>query len=149
MDQQLTKTASGLGYVDLVEGTGPQPKTGDPVPKTAASRITHVTEVLRMESDVVTLQDLFIAKPLEDGDEVEVESSKVTVKRETVVKEKLIPPAQWGVMPVIFMLPCVIVMVLVGILGFEMVQSSSGLKPPGPLTVAIAEQIGMPVTLKK
>ena len=26
-------------------------------------RITHVTEVLRMESDVVTLQDIFIAKP--------------------------------------------------------------------------------------
>jgi pilus assembly protein CpaF len=33
-------------------------------------RITHVTEVLRMESDVVTLQDLFVAKPLEDGEEV-------------------------------------------------------------------------------
>jgi pilus assembly protein CpaF len=32
-------------------------------------RITHITEVLRMESDVVTLQDLFIAKPLEDGEE--------------------------------------------------------------------------------
>ena len=31
MDQQLTTTASGLGYVDLVEGTGPQPKTGDSV----------------------------------------------------------------------------------------------------------------------
>jgi pilus assembly protein CpaF len=26
-------------------------------------RVTHVTEVLRMESDVITLQDLFIAKP--------------------------------------------------------------------------------------
>jgi pilus assembly protein CpaF len=26
-------------------------------------RITHITEVLRMESDVVTLQDIFIAKP--------------------------------------------------------------------------------------
>ena len=26
-------------------------------------RITHVTEVLRMESDVITLQDLFVAKP--------------------------------------------------------------------------------------
>src|SRR6476619_1700280 len=26
-------------------------------------RITHVTEVLRMESDVITLQDIFIAKP--------------------------------------------------------------------------------------
>ena len=31
MDQPLTKTASGLGYVDLVAGTGPQPKTGDSV----------------------------------------------------------------------------------------------------------------------
>src|SRR5205807_6879187 len=27
-------------------------------------RITHITEVLRMESDVVTLQDIFIAKPV-------------------------------------------------------------------------------------
>ena len=26
-------------------------------------RISHVTEVLRMESDVITLQDIFIAKP--------------------------------------------------------------------------------------
>ena len=32
-------------------------------------RITHITEVLRMESDVVTLQDLFLAKPVEDGEE--------------------------------------------------------------------------------
>ncbi len=30
-------------------------------------RITHVTEVLRMESDVIALQDIFIAKPVEDG----------------------------------------------------------------------------------
>jgi pilus assembly protein CpaF len=29
-------------------------------------RITHVTEVLRMESDVITLQDVFIARPPED-----------------------------------------------------------------------------------
>jgi pilus assembly protein CpaF len=26
-------------------------------------RITHITEVLRMESDVITLQDVFLAKP--------------------------------------------------------------------------------------
>jgi pilus assembly protein CpaF len=31
-------------------------------------RITHVTEVLRMESDVVTLQDIFVAKPPAEGD---------------------------------------------------------------------------------
>jgi pilus assembly protein CpaF len=26
-------------------------------------RVTHITEVLRMESDVITLQDLFVARP--------------------------------------------------------------------------------------
>jgi pilus assembly protein CpaF len=30
-------------------------------------RVTHITEVLRMESDVITLQDLFTAKPPEEG----------------------------------------------------------------------------------
>src|SRR5207237_2314545 len=32
-------------------------------------RITHITEVMRMESDVVTLQDVYIAKPPEEGEE--------------------------------------------------------------------------------
>ena len=33
-------------------------------------RITYVTEVLRMESDVVTMQDIFRAKPIEDDSEI-------------------------------------------------------------------------------
>jgi pilus assembly protein CpaF len=33
-------------------------------------RITYVTEVLRMESDVVTMQDIFLAKPVEDSEEM-------------------------------------------------------------------------------
>jgi pilus assembly protein CpaF len=31
-------------------------------------RITHITEVLRMESDVITMQDLFVARMPEDGE---------------------------------------------------------------------------------
>src|SRR5215210_7393254 len=31
-------------------------------------RITHVTEVLRMESEVITLQDIFLAKPPDESD---------------------------------------------------------------------------------
>ncbi len=31
MNEEIIDTASGLGYVDLVEGTGPRPKTGDSV----------------------------------------------------------------------------------------------------------------------
>jgi peptidylprolyl isomerase len=30
-DEQVVETATGLGYVDLVEGTGPRPKKGDTV----------------------------------------------------------------------------------------------------------------------
>jgi pilus assembly protein CpaF len=32
-------------------------------------RLSHVTEVLRMESDVITLQDVFLAKPPAEGEE--------------------------------------------------------------------------------
>ena len=30
-DEEIIETATGLGYVDLVEGTGPRPKTGESV----------------------------------------------------------------------------------------------------------------------
>ena len=30
-------------------------------------RVTHISEVLGMESDVITLQDIFVAKPPEEG----------------------------------------------------------------------------------
>jgi pilus assembly protein CpaF len=32
-------------------------------------RVTHISEVLGMESDVITLQDIFVAKPPDEGDE--------------------------------------------------------------------------------
>ena len=31
MDEQVIETATGLGYVEIVEGTGARPKTGDTV----------------------------------------------------------------------------------------------------------------------
>ncbi|MSQ94657.1 MAG: DNA-binding protein [Gemmataceae bacterium] len=80
------------------------------------------------------------------GDEDDEETAP-RGRTETVIKEKLIPAAPWGVMPVIFMLPCVVIMFLVGILGYELVQTSTGLKPPGPLTLAIADILNQPVTL--
>src|SRR5213594_3766090 len=40
-------------------------------------RISHVTEVLRMESDVITLQDIFIAKPPDEEVAVQVRGSRL------------------------------------------------------------------------
>jgi pilus assembly protein CpaF len=40
-------------------------------------RVTHITEVLRMEGEVVTLQDLYVAKPTTE--EVELEEDRHTL----------------------------------------------------------------------
>jgi excisionase family DNA binding protein len=51
------------------------------------------------------------------------------------------PSAPWGVLPVAVLFPCVIVMMLLGIMGFELVQSQQGYKP-GFLTKAIGGLMG-------
>jgi len=67
-------------------------------------RITHVTEVLRMESDVITLQDIFAAKPPERGaqsdrrtlaaaDRAAVHGPQASVPREAR-RERGCPPAE-------------------------------------------------------
>jgi len=84
---------------------------------------------LEQEEDI---DDLF------GKDEVEAEAEEEE-EREVVVQEVVVaaPAAPWGALPTVIMLPCVVVMLLVGILGFEMVQTMVGYKPPGTLTRAI------------
>jgi hypothetical protein len=59
-----------------------------------------------------------------------------------VVREKLIEPAPWGALPTVFMLPCVIVMIVVAIMGFELVQSTAGFKSAGFLTRTLHGLVG-------
>lgn len=56
---------------------------------------------------------------------------------------KVLRPAPWGVFPVVFMLPCAIIMVLVGLLGFELIQNVNGYRPPGLLTKALADMMSL------
>jgi hypothetical protein len=51
------------------------------------------------------------------------------------------PQAPWGVLPVAVLLPCVIVMLLVGMMGFELVQTQQGYKP-GVLSKALGGLTG-------
>ncbi len=112
-----------------------------------------VVDDVEVEEESSDFADLDADVQVDDEDAVDVDTEEETAtagRTKVVTQEKLIPPAPWGVVPVIFMLPCVLVMFLVGILGYEMVQTTANLKPPGPLTQLIAEQIGQPVsTLKK
>jgi excisionase family DNA binding protein len=49
--------------------------------------------------------------------------------------------APWGAVPVLFLVPCVVVMFVVGLMGFELVQSMSGYKQPGFLTQKVSSWI--------
>ena len=109
-----------------------------------------VVDDVEVEEESSDFADLDDDVEVED-DDVEVEAEAETqgrVRVKTVVEEKLIEPAQWGVMPVIFMLPCVIIMFFAGIIGFEAVQTSAGLRPPGPVTSAFAGIWGQKASLK-
>jgi hypothetical protein len=84
---------------------------------------------------------------IEEGDieaEEEVEIREKVVERE-VVRDRLIKPAPWGALPVVFMAPCVAVMIVVGIMGWELIQTSAGFKSSGVLTKSIADMAGMKV----
>jgi excisionase family DNA binding protein len=59
-----------------------------------------------------------------------------------VVREKVLRPAPWGALPVALMLPCVILMFVVGVMGFELVQNMNSYKPAGFMTKAIGGILG-------
>ncbi len=112
------------------------------------SRAKVASEVVALDEDAVQVdtegQEFGELEAAQAEDEVAEVADDVDDAK-TVVREKLVQPAPWGALPVAFMLPCVIVMVLVGLLGFELVQSAGGYKAPGYLTKAIADMIGKPI----
>jgi hypothetical protein len=82
----------------------------------------------------------------EGAPEIEIEEEAEAVAAggpaREVVREKVLKPAPWGALPVVIMLPCVIIMFLVGLMGFEMVQHMTGYQPPGFMTKTIFELLG-------
>jgi hypothetical protein len=97
------------------------------------------------EQDIQVDEEGFGGLATEEGEEALVAEADDVDDAKTVVKERLVQPAPWGPLPVVFMLPCVIVMVLVGLLGFELVQSAGGYKEPGFLTKAVGDMLGQKI----
>jgi excisionase family DNA binding protein len=56
-----------------------------------------------------------------------------------------IPAAEWGPVPVIFLVPCVAVLLLVAMMGFELLQGVMGYNKPGPVTEKVAKIFGAPL----
>ena len=54
-------------------------------------RVTHITEVLRMESDVITLQDLFHAKPPDEDSAVDTRGGRLLAPLSCTRPEAALP----------------------------------------------------------
>jgi hypothetical protein len=82
---------------------------------------------------------------LEGEEGEELEEADDTRPARVEVREKILRPAPWGPVPAVVMLPCVVVMLLVGLIGFEVVQSSVGHRPPGMMTRALNDGVLVPL----
>ncbi len=97
-----------------------------------ASEVVADDEIQEVESEFGNI----------DGEEEEAAAEEDDAIRPLASAQPM-EPAPWGVLPVLFMLPSLIVMLLVGLLGLEMVNSSVGSRPPGTLTRALGDQFGI------
>jgi len=82
----------------------------------------------------------------EEGDIEEEAEVEERIVIQEVIRDRWVKPAPWGVLPVIFMFPSVVVMILVGIMGWELVQqTSNGYKNSGLLTRSIANMMDIKI----
>jgi excisionase family DNA binding protein len=88
------------------------------------------------EEEGAGIDELLTGEP-EVEEEIEEEPEPVAVAAA--------PAPEWGPIPVICLLPCVLVLVLVGLLGFEMLSSLTGYYKPGPLTKQVTKITGTKV----
>ncbi len=50
-------------------------------------------------------------------------------------------PAPWGPVPALFLLPCLVVMLLAGLMGYELINNMVGYQQPGKVTGFLAESL--------
>jgi excisionase family DNA binding protein len=62
--------------------------------------------------------------------EVEEEDEEEEEEDEVVGAAAAAPPANWGILPTALLVPCVIVMILVGLMGFELLHGMWGYQQP-------------------
>jgi hypothetical protein len=99
--------------------------------------------VARADQDIVVDEETADFGVDEAAAAVEAEGEEVGVRE--VVRERVLKPAPWGPVPTLLMVPCVVIMLLVGLLGFELVQSITGYKAPGVLTKAVSKMVGQEI----
>jgi hypothetical protein len=102
--------------------------------KTKTAALDQAADFAELDDDSVAVAE---DDELDASEEVVEDTTGKKVIRQTVVEQQ----APWGIFPTLVLFPCVIVMVLLGIMGFELVQTQQGYKP-GPHTRSVSGLIG-------
>jgi hypothetical protein len=95
-----------------------------------------------------------VTAPEEEGEFADLEEEAELEEDETrparvEVRERLLRPAPWGPVPAIVMFLCVPIMMLSGMVGYEMVQSSVAQRPPGLMTRTLNDGVLAPIGFTK
>jgi len=101
--------------------------------KTKAKRGGAVLE----EDDSGDVEDLFDGADDSDSDSVVIDEDEEEEVAGTKGRAAPAAAVPWGALPALMMLPCVVVLFLVTLMGYEMVRSMQGYKTPLPLTKAL------------
>ncbi|MCI0461032.1 MAG: helix-turn-helix domain-containing protein [Gemmataceae bacterium] len=139
-DLQLDDDESGSAVVALDEDADDMAAT---VQRQGRMRRTKIVDADEAGVAAEEFQDLDDEGVIVDEDEEALVEEEEAPGR-TVVKEKLLPAAPWGAMPVFLMLPCVLIMFAVALMGLELAQSVAGHKSPGLITRALGGIFGGP-----
>lgn len=97
-------------------------------------------------SEVIELEEGAEAVEVEDADEPSAAEALAGVDDDEEPRPAaagVAAPAKWGALPALVLMPCVVVMFLVGLMGFELLRGMWGYhqpsKPASPITMAIAK----------
>jgi len=94
-----------------------------PIPKKGKTRAQPAAGLEDDEGLNLDIDTSLEGEDEETEGETEEDEEGVAQGREVPVEAA---PAQWGVMPALMMIPCVIVLFVVGLMGFELVQGMWG-----------------------
>jgi hypothetical protein len=116
-----------------------------PADEESASQVVLMDDEPLVEDDVVPLDDDAVAVEDEDMSTAMGRAQRGPVRTEVVEKVVAPPPAKWGIVPILALAPTFLVVVLGGLMAFEVVRSMAGYQQPAaaPVVRGVAGLFGM------
>jgi hypothetical protein len=110
------------------------------------ARPKRKTKLLQAEDDEDASEFAGIGPALDEEEEEEADVAVVGAAGKGKVQYVEKEPAQWGAMPVVLMLPCILVLFVVGLMGFELVTGMVSYQRTGKFTGLLITPITEAIT---